>query len=114
MTGILCKLCIIRETNTGAYKYCKNLDWGLDQDYTAIITKNIGELQANTEIYISMKWTKIISSIILFGSCLSCNQWLALVDTMGKEVHEGMKNVINAKSNEVVLKKIIKFWLIKI
>lgn len=61
-----------------------------------------------------MKWTKIISLIILFGNCLSCNQWLALADTMGKEVHEGMKNVINAKSNEVVLKKIIKFWLIKI
>lgn len=29
MIGILCKLCINRETTTGAYKYWKNLEWEL-------------------------------------------------------------------------------------
>lgn len=45
---------------------------------------------------------------------MTCNQCFALVDRMGKEAHEGMKNGINAKYNEVVLKIIINFCLITI
>lgn len=37
--GILCKLCIITESNIGAYKHCNNLDWGLNQDYSVIVLK---------------------------------------------------------------------------
>lgn len=56
----------------------------------------------------------MLSLIVLFGSFMSCNQYWPLVDTIGKEAHEGMKNTINFKSKEVVLKKIIKFCLITI
>lgn len=44
-----------------------------------------------------MKRSKRLSLTVLFGSCMTCNQCFALVDTMGKEAHEAMKNGINAK-----------------
>lgn len=53
----------------------------------------------------------MLSLITLFGICMSCNWYWALVDMLGKEAHEGLKSMIYSKYGEVVHKKTIKFYL---